>query len=232
MIGRCCDLEWIGGGAMGDVYRGRQADMGNRTVAIKVPKAGTHRIAERFEREINASARLKHENIVCAYDRGEQLGRPFLVMEFVAGRVLRDLVEAEHPLSPRQLARILLGVARGLAHAAQQGIINRDLKPDNIMLASSGDETAKILDYGLALMADVDGPAFEVTRSGALLGTPGYLAPEQAADPHNVTIAADVYALGCTGFYSLTKQPPFSASSLDEMRRCHAERERPPLAEL
>lgn len=217
---------------MGDVYRARQVDMGNRTVAVKIPKAGQSRVAQRFEREIIASSRLKHENIVCAYDRGEQLGRPFLVMEYVAGKMLRDVVESEHPLSPHRVGRVLLGVARGLAHAGQQRIVNRDLKPDNIILASAPDETPKIVDYGLALIADIDGTSFETTRSGAMLGTPRYQAPEQASDPHNVTIAADVYSLGCTGFYSLTRQPPFSASTLDELCRHHAELERPSLRGL
>jgi serine/threonine protein kinase len=113
VLGRCCDLDWIGGGAMGDVYKGRQPDMGNRLVAIKIPKQADARMGQRFEREIAAAARLKHEHIVCAYDRGEEAGHPYLVMEFVAGRILSDVVEAEHPLSPRRVARI----ARGIAHA-------------------------------------------------------------------------------------------------------------------
>jgi serine/threonine protein kinase len=152
-------------------------------------------------------------------------------MELVAGRMLSDVVEAEHPLSPQRVARIVEGVARGLAHAEQQRIVNRDIKPDNILLATA-DDTAKILDYGLALIAELDGESFRVTRTGATLGTPGFLSPEQAADPHGVTCAADVYSLACTAFYCLTRQPPFTGANLEEFHRKHALDPRPGLCVL
>ncbi|MBI3461613.1 MAG: protein kinase [Planctomycetes bacterium] len=226
VLGRFCDLQWIGGGAMGEVYRARQPDMGNRTVAVKIPKTAEPQVCRRFEREIAASARLKHENIVCAFDRGEDEGWPYLVMEFVSGRILADVVDAEHPLSPARTAKILLGIARGLAHAAQRGIVNRDIKPDNILLALP-DDTAKILDFGLALIAELDGPSYRVTRPGLLLGTPGYLAPEQADDPHGVTPAADLYSLGCTAFYAFTRRPPFVGDNSEEIRNQHSHAPRP-----
>jgi outer membrane protein assembly factor BamB len=227
VLGPYCDLEWIGGGGMADVYRAREPEMGDRTVAIKIPKTDydTDRAKRRFEREIAASARLQHENAVRAYHRGDAGGRPYLVMEFVSGRKLSELVRPDSPLSPKRVAKILLGIARGLAHGAQMGVVNRDIKPDNVLLAEP-DETPKILDYGLALLAAVDE---QVTRSGTLLGTPNYAAPEQARDPHGVTIAADVYSLGCTAVYCLTSRPPFRARDVIEVLRLHAEAPRPSL---
>jgi outer membrane protein assembly factor BamB len=226
VLGAYCDLVLIGSGAMGDVYRGRRPDMGNRPVAIKIPKAADPQVHGRFEREIAASALLRHENIVCAFDRGEVDGRPYLVMEYVDGRSLSQVVETEHPLRPAHAAEILRQVARGLAHAEQHGIVNRDIKPDNILI-SEPDGVAKILDYGLAVIADLDSPFDRVTRTGTLLGTPGFLAPEQAVDPRGVGIAADVYALGCTGFYMLCRRTPFTGKDSQEVLRAHAEAPRP-----
>lgn len=225
VLGVYCDLSLIGAGAMGDVYQARRPNMGNRTVAIKIPKEAEGRACSRFEREIAASARLRHENIVCAFDRGEEEGKPYLVMEYVAGCPLSDIVDAQHPLSPAEAARILRQVAAGLAHAAQHHIVNRDIKPDNILVAADG--TAKILDYGLALIAELDGSADRVTRNGTLLGTPGFLAPEQANDPRGVSIAADVYALGCTAHYVLTRRPPFIGKDSFAILKQHAGAPRP-----
>ncbi len=192
VLGPYCDLQGIGGGAMADVYRAREPGMGDRAVAIKLPKTGSdpQHVRRRFEREIAASARMQHENAVRAYPRGETGGRPYLVLEFVAGRRLSDVVHSEAPLAPKRVARVLLGLAQAIEHAAQMGVVNRDIKPDNVLLAGPH-ETPKIVDYGLALIAALDE---QVTRSGAMLGTPNYVAPEQVRDPHGVTIAADVYS--------------------------------------
>jgi outer membrane protein assembly factor BamB len=230
VLGPYCDLELIGGGGMGDVYRARDPHMGNRTVAIKIPLTGINpeRVKQRFEREIVASARLQHENAVRAYDRGEESGRPYLVMEFVSGRKLNDLVRQEHPLAPRRVGRIILGVAKALAHAEQQGVVNRDVKPANVLLAEV-DDTPKVLDYGLALISEVEE---QVTQYGTLLGTIGFVAPEQAAGPHSVTIAADVYSLGCTAFYCLAARPPFQGAHADDTLRQHAEAPRPSVTEI
>lgn len=225
VLGVYCDLDLIGSGAMGDVFKARRPNMGNRIVAIKVPKDGESRACSRFEREIAASARLRHENIVCAFDRGEEEGKPYLVMEFVAGCPLSDVIDAQHPLAPAEAARILRQVAAGLAHAAQHQIVNRDIKPDNILIADDG--TAKILDYGLALIGELDGSSDRVTRNGTLLGTPGFLAPEQANDPRGVNIEADVYSLGCTAHYILTRRPPFTGKDSFAILKQHAAAPRP-----
>ncbi|HUT89965.1 MAG TPA: serine/threonine-protein kinase [Thermoguttaceae bacterium] len=225
VLGPYCDLEWIGGGGMGDVYRAREPGWGDRTVAIKVPKTDLDpQLAKRrFQREIAASARLTHESVVRAYHRAQEGGRPYLVTEFVAGRKLTELVRPDTPLAPLRVATILLGIARGLAHAPSRGIVNRDIQPDNLLLAEP-DETPKILDCGLALITGVDEPA---TRSGSILGTPNYAAPEQARQPLGVTIAADVHSLGCTAVFCLTGGPPFPEGDLGEVLRLHAEAPRP-----
>lgn len=226
VFGRYQDLEWIGGGAMGDVYRAVQPDMGGRVVAVKIPKSMDPMLCSRFEREIAASARLEHPNIVRAYDRNEYSGWSYLVMEFVEGKLLSEVVECEHPLPVGKVARLLAGVARGLSYAGSRGIVNRDIKPENIQLTAEH-ASAKILDFGLARIVDLDGDPGCVTHSSTVLGTPSYMAPEQAADPHSVTIAADVYSLGCTLFYALVGRPPYLGTNMAELRRQHATARRP-----
>lgn len=219
-----CELERIAGGSMGEVYRARRPNMGNRPVAIKIPREANTQHLQRFEREIAASANLSHENIVRAFDCGKIEGQPYLVMELVSGRSLTDILRTQSPLSVVRVLQILRGVAAGLAHAQQQGIVNRDIKPENILLTE--DNTAKILDYGLAVIPALDGTGEHVTRSGSLLGTPAFMAPEQCRDPHNVTIAADVYSLGCTGFFLLTNELPFRGTATD-VSQLHATAPRP-----
>ncbi|NLF72588.1 MAG: protein kinase [Candidatus Anammoximicrobium sp.] len=223
-VGPYCDLTRVGGGGMGDVYRARRPDMGDRPVAIKIPKVATDQLRLRFEREIAASARLQHENIVRVFDRGDADGVPYLVMEFVDGRSLRQVLDAERPLACARVARIIRGIAAGLTHAGAQGIVNRDVKPDNVLL--DADDVPKILDYGLALLRDSTNADEFVTREGILLGTTAYLAPEQAADPHSVTIRADVYALGCSAFQLLTGHAPFHGDTR-ELCQQHATAPRP-----
>jgi len=230
VLGPYCELAWIGGGGMGDVYRAREPQMGDRVVAIKIPRIGvdTELVQRRFEREIAASARLQHENAVRAYYRGEESGRPYLVMEFVSGSKLSEVIWRDHPLAPRRVARIVLGLARGLAHAERLGVVNRDIKPANVFLTRP-DEIPKLLDYGLALITDRQE---EVTRDGSLLGTPNYTAPEQFRDPHGVSLAADVYSLGCTAYCCLTGHPPFPGKGPDEVYRLHAGAIRPSVREV
>ncbi|NQT16303.1 MAG: protein kinase, partial [Planctomycetes bacterium] len=230
VLGPYCGLEWIGGGGMGDVYRARDPQMGNRTVAIKIPltEINPERAKQRFEREIAASALLQHENTVRAYQRGQEGGRPYLVMEYVSGRKLSDVVREEHPLSARRVGRIILGVAEALAHAEQKGVVNRDVKPGNVILAETN-ETPKVLDYGLALILGFED---EVTRSGSQLGTPSFMAPEQVRDPHSVAISADVYSLACTAFYCLAGRAPFQAPTTSDLYSLHAEAARPRIRQV
>lgn len=209
---------------MGLVYRARRPDMGDRAVAIKIPFDVDERLRQRFAREIAASARLQHENIVRAFDCGEAAGRPYLVMELVDGASLAEVVEREHPLPVARVVKILRGIAAGLAHAEGQGIVNRDIKPENVLLAD--DDTPKVLDYGLALIRGLEGAPDRVTRFGVVLGTAAFMAPEQIRDPHSVDIQADVYALGCTAFCALTRHTPFAGDASSILRQ-HGEAERP-----
>jgi serine/threonine-protein kinase len=205
--------EAIGRGGMGVVYRATQQAL-NRTVALKVILAGANANADeraRFRTEAEAVARLQHPNIVQIHQVGEQAGSPYLALEFVAGGSLAKQA-ARQPLPPRRAAQLVLDIARGVHHAHQQGIVHRDLKPANILMTLDG--TPKIADFGLAKLIDVDGGQ---TRTGAVLGTPSYMAPEQAdGKTWAIGPATDVYALGGILYELLTGRPPFIGFSFAE----------------
>jgi len=228
IVGAYCDATRIGGGAMGDVYRARRPDMGDQVVAVKIPKSHDEQSKRRFDRESAATALLQHESIVRAVDCAQDQGREFLVMEFVDGVLLDQLVQQEHPLPSARVASMLRAIASGLAHAGRRRIVNRDVKPENIIVGAAGE--AKLLDYGLALIGSVDGAADRTTNPGARLGTTAFMAPEQAVDPRDITIQADIYALGCTGFFALTGRPPFQGTTA-EVLDGHARAPRPSVAD-
>ena len=173
----------------------------------------------RFEREAKAVARLNHPNIVAAYDYGESKGRVFLAMEFVDGVNCGDWIRKNGPMEEDRALALVRDVAAGLAHAHAAGIIHRDIKPGNILLANRrpGDTAAgtssgaKLTDLGLARMGNQSG-ATELTAAGAILGTPGYMAPEQAFG-REVDHRADIYALGATLYQLVTGQRPFDATT-------------------
>jgi tetratricopeptide (TPR) repeat protein len=225
-------LEEIGHGGMGVVYKARQVGL-DRVVALKRLRAGASAGPEdraRFQREGLAVARLQHPHIVQIHEIGEQDGLPFIVMEFVGGGSLTDRL-AEGPFPPRDAARLVETLARAMHYAHRQGVVHRDLKPANVLLASGGRQppvltatggsrpplagcVPKITDFGLAKHPDV--PAGQ-TQSGAIVGTPSYMAPEQAAGrAAEVRPAADVYALGAILYECLTGRPPFKAASVLE----------------
>jgi outer membrane protein assembly factor BamB len=214
---------------MGEVYEARDTSRDNCRVAIKFPRSNEPEASRRFRREIEASIRLKHANIVHAFEHGQEAGRLFLVMEFVHGKRLDELIQSEQPLPLARVARYLTGLAAGLEVAAQSRVVNRDIKPSNILIAD--DDQAKIVDYGLGLISDFDQGSFDTTRSGVTLGTPAYMAPEQFVDPHSATIAADVYALGCTIFYCLTARQPFLDLDLAGLHQRHATAPRPSICQ-
>lgn len=224
VVGAYCDLELIGDGGMGKVYRARRPDMRDQRVAIKIPKTSDVQSRERFNREIAASATLRHENIVRAFDCGEADGQLFLVMQLEEGQILNDLVRSERQLSCRTVGNIVRDIAKGLVHANAYSIVNRDIKPENILVSTEG--LAKLLDFGLAIIAGTDGSADRTTTPGTLLGTAAFMAPEQARDPRDVTIAADVYSLGCTAYYALAGHPPFDGGR-DQIFQQHATAPRP-----
>jgi len=203
-------LEEIGRGGMGIVYRARQLNL-DREVAVKMILRGplaSGADRERFRVEAEATARLDHPNIVPVYEVGQSQQRPYFSMKFIRGRTLSSLL-AERPLPPREAAQILAAVARGIHYAHQHGILHRDLKPSNILIDQHGQP--HVTDFGLAKRT---GDVTVITQTGGVLGTPAYMAPEQAAgDRGEVGPASDVYSLGAILYHMLTGRPPFQAAS-------------------
>ena len=203
-------LEVLGRGGMGVVYKTRHLAL-KRLVAVKMIVAGGHAGREqitRFRAEAEAVARLQHANIVQIYEVGEQDGLPFFSLEYVDGGSL-DKKLAGTPQTPRAAAQLDLTLAQAMHAAHQAGIVHRDLKPANVLVTRDG--VPKITDFGLAKQLD---SAIGQTQSGAILGTPSYMAPEQATGKiKEVGPATDVYALGAILYEMLTGRPPFKAAT-------------------
>jgi eukaryotic-like serine/threonine-protein kinase len=194
-------LEALGAGSSGIVYL-CEHDRMRRRVAIKVlqgDKARDRKSLERFYREARAAATLDHPNIVRAFDVGQEERFHYLVMEYVDGITLRQVVKTDGPLSATRAADYLRQAALGLRHAHESGLVHRDVKPTNLMVDRQG--VIKILDLGLALFFEDGG---DVLTQGAVLGNADFIAPEQALDSHSVDIRADIYSLGATFWYCLT----------------------------
>ena len=184
--------ELVGSGGMSSVYRAHDRLL-ERSVALKILHEQYNRdsdYVERFRREARSVAQLTHPNIVTVIDRGEQDGRQFIVFEYVDGENLKELVDREGPLPVAEVIELGLQVARGLAFAHEQGLVHRDVKPQNVLL--DGDGRAKVTDFGIARSLDVDG----MTVTGTIMGTSNYIAPEQASG-QPVDDQTDVYSLGC-----------------------------------
>jgi eukaryotic-like serine/threonine-protein kinase len=198
---------------MGVVYKARQQGL-NRIVALKMILAGASASPQdlsRFRAEAEAVAQLAHSNIVQIYEIGEQGGCPFLALEYVGGGSLAQHLDGT-PVAPKQAAETVLALARAVHHAHERGIVHRDLKPANVLLHADG--TPKIADFGLAKRADSNQVH---TLTGTILGSPSYMAPEQAAgDGNKIGPATDVYALGVILYEMLTGRPPFKGATLLE----------------
>ena len=240
-------VKLLGRGGMGVVYKAEHRLM-ERLVALKVISRrliANPLAVERFRREFKVAARLTHPNIVVAHDADEAGGLHFLVMEFVDGVSLAKHVERQGPLPVAAASHFIRQAALGLQHAARQGMVHRDIKPQNLMLTRKGQ--IKILDFGLARFAS-EGTAssgvpssdniFEfdsdtgLTTVGMIVGTPDYMAPEQAVDSSTADSRSDIYSLGCTFFFLLTGHAPFSEDSVTGTLRSHAVRQPPALQEL
>src|SRR5215471_8997689 len=231
-LGRYQLLDKLGQGGMGTVFLASDTRL-DRRVAIKVlPPESVHNpdAVARFQREAKALAKLSHPGIVQAYDSEEDNGRHFLVMEYVEGQSLLDVLKRDGCVAPTYAADYIHQAAAALQHAHDKGLVHRDLKPSNLLLSSSGQ--IKILDLGLArfLQDQIGDPT--KTREGMGIGTPDYAAPEQFRDAHRADSRADIYALGCTLYHLLTGRVPFPGSSLAEKYDAHRQREPTPLQEL
>jgi serine/threonine-protein kinase len=203
-------VEELGRGGMGIVYRARQLSL-NREVAVKMLLRGqlaSPADEARFRQEAEAAAQLHHPSIVPVYEVGQHDGRLFFSMQLIEGQTLSRLLR-DGPLPPRYTARILSHVARAVHYAHEQGVLHRDLKPSNILLDSDG--KPHITDFGLARRVS---DSESLTRTGAVLGTPSYMSPEQAAGNRGeVGPASDVYSIGSVLYHALTGRPPFQAAS-------------------
>ncbi len=202
---KCRIIAKLGTGGMGSVWLAEHFGLG-RKVAVKILPTDMGRDPEyvaRFMREATTAGRMEHPNIVQIHDVGYADGRHFIVMQYVDGESLSTVVEHLGAMEPKDAARIASGILRGLQHAHEEGVVHRDVKPDNVLI-TKGDEP-KILDFGLAIETET---ALQITKDGMVVGTPYYLAPEQARG-QKATPLSDIYAAGVTLYYLLTGKRPF-----------------------
>jgi serine/threonine-protein kinase len=217
-------LEQIGEGGMGVVYKARQKSP-NRLVALKMLRLSALASTDdlrRFRNEAESVAALDHANIVPLYEVGEHDGQPYFSMKLVEGHCLANQLE-RFRAEPRAAALLLVELARAVHHAHQRGVLHRDLKPSNILLDAAGQP--HITDFGLAKHVEADS---SLTQSGALVGTPSYMAPEQASGVRDtVTTATDIYGLGAVLYTLLCGRPPFKGGTvlqtLEQVKRCEPE---------
>jgi hypothetical protein len=233
----------LGAGAMGVVYQGWHEAFAQE-VAVKFLTAASGNSRERFIREGRAAARIENEHVIRVLDAGEAAGQAYLVLEFVNGRSLGEILDAQKTADrqappadrpsgslpePGVVAHLGAQIARGLAAIHAKGIVHRDIKPDNVLVSHEG--RAKIADLGLAKQLD-DAEALRLTGTGMVVGTPLYVSPEGIRDPKSISGASDVYSLGATLYHLLSGRPPFDGKTAYAVMRCHLEEKFQPLREL
>ncbi len=228
-------LGELGRGGMGVVYDAIDPRL-DRHVAIKVIELPNDpnmtqetrlELVERFKREAKASAKLNHPNIVSIFDFGEYEGRYYMVMEFLQGRNLSELLQIHSPLSVPVALKALIQTCEALHFAHHQGIIHRDIKPANIVILDNG--TTKLADFGIARL---EASNSELTKAGSILGSLLYISPEQLMNPKDVDKRADIYSLGVTGYEILTGRLPYNGSNIGEIVMKIMQSEPPLLSEL
>jgi serine/threonine protein kinase len=233
VIGKYLILDRIGAGGMGAVYLCEHLQL-ERQVALKVlPADQVHDAGAlaRFMREAQAVAALNHPNIVRAYDVDVEGSTYFLVMEYVDGVNLQDLITRHGPLDPIRAAHYVSQSAAGLQHAHQAGLVHRDIKPANLLLSRAG--AVKVLDLGLARFFHDDEDSITKEHSGqAILGTADYLSPEQGRNSHDVDIRADIYSLGATFYFLLVGKAPFAEGTLNQKLIWHQMKAPAPIQKL
>ena len=207
-VGDYALLEKIADGGMGSVYKGRSRATG-QVVAIKLlaprPGQGQEALLKRFEQEYRLASKLDHPHLVRALDFGVEGGTPYLAMEFVDGITLADRIERQGPLAESEAVRLISQVAQALDLAHARGLVHRDVKPENVLLAATGE--AKLADLGLAKEAE---GGHHLTRTGTGLGTPNFMAPEQFRDAKHADPRCDVYSLAATLYMAVTGALPFA----------------------
>jgi serine/threonine protein kinase/tetratricopeptide (TPR) repeat protein len=225
-------VKELGQGGMGTVYLARNRMMDRPEVLKVISRSLLDRpgALERFQQEIRSAAKLAHPNIVAAYTVLRPGDLLVFAMEYVRGQDLAEVVKQRGPLPVANATFYIHQVALGLQHAHEKGMVHRDIKPNNLMLAIEGKKhVVKILDFGLAKATSEKGAETGLTKSGQMLGTPDYVAPEQTLDAHQADIRADIYSLGCTLYFLLSGGPPFQETSLYEILEAHHKRDPKPL---
>lgn len=229
MLGKYRLLDLLGRGGMGSVFAAEHTKFGRR-VALKIISKQTGRDPEQLERflaETRRIAALDHPNIVRAFDVDHEGERYFLVMEYVEGRDLQQIVESDGPLDVGRVARFIRQAALGLAHAHQRKMIHCDIKPSNLIVGN--DEVVKILDMGMARLLESDGSTSDSNEN--IVGTIDYIAPEQALEAEDLDHRADIYSLGCTLYFLLTSRPPFGEGTLAQRIMKHQTQDPRPISE-
>jgi WD40 repeat protein/serine/threonine protein kinase len=255
LLGQYVVLEMLGEGGMGQVLKVRHRGLDRIQVLklIRPALLGSPQALARFQREARAAARLAHVNIVTVHDAGvlEGTGAPFLALEYIEGTDLHQTVVQAGPLSAARACEYVRQAALGLQHAHERGLIHRDIKPSNLLLApltpnpspprgegrsiaplsprgreATSEGVVKVADFGLASVSDTaEGKSSPLTAEGAVVGTPDFMAPEQALRANAVDGRADIYSLGCTLYFLLTSQPPFAGGTAAQKLLAHQQAE-------
>jgi len=235
IAGRYEVLELLGAGGMGTVYKARQVAM-DRLVALKLLHAhyaSNEQAVARFNREMQVTARIEHANTIRVYDYGQTEDQQlYLAVEFLRGRTLKDAIVSDEPMGTERLARIGIQIAKGLAAAHHDGVVHRDLKPDNVMLIDHYGESdfVKVLDFGIARFND-DEARTQLTADGAVIGTPAYMSPEQAQGT-TIDHRTDIYSFGVILFEMATGRIPFDAPTTISLMVQHVQEAPPRPSEL
>jgi eukaryotic-like serine/threonine-protein kinase len=213
----------LGRGGMGSVWEGIHESLGTR-VAVKfidTEYASSDDVRQRFVNEARAAARLRSKHVVQVYDQGVgDDGRPYIVMEFLAGEPLDHRLDRLGRLTPREAARVALHVCRALAKAHESGIVHRDLKPENVFLVHDEEDqtdVAKVVDFGIAKFTEASGTGSSSTRTGAVLGTPQYMSPEQARGLRSVDHRTDLWSLGVIVYRAIVGEMPFRGEAVGDL---------------
>lgn len=222
VFGEYVVLEKVGSGGMGQVFKARHRPTG-KLVAVKVLSADAvknRRLIERFKKEARAVARLKHPNIVRAYEAGKINRIRYLVMEYVEGENMLARVKRKGPLPVDECIRSILEAARGLDYAHQKGVIHRDIKPSNL-LRDRLTGRVKVLDMGLARVDEPDEDEVRLTMPGQMLGTARFMSPEQVEDARKADVRSDIYSLGCTLYFLMRSKAPYSGETVAHTLMAH-----------